>query len=397
MANFKETDKKKIAFVCQRYGLEVNGGAELYCRQIAENLSQIYDVTVYTTCAKDHMTWANEYRAGSEEINGVHVKRFRNDRQRILPDFLEIYAKIGSSQAHTDLQEIEFIEKQGPYCPGLIKGLAAEHNHYKVIFFVTYLYYTTVMGLLKDFDNAVLIPTVHDEPAVYLRLFDKVFASAKAFIWNTEEEKTFAQKRFPFLENKAGEVVGLGIQKPQGTLPPIPESIANSPYIVYAGRIEAGKGCTKLFSYFQRYKKRFPGDLKLVLLGKAAMEIPKSQDIIHLGFVSEEMKFAIMQQALLLVLFSKYESLSMVVLESMIMGRPVLVNEECEVLKGHCVRSNAGLYFGNYPEFEGALNYLQTHKEQYETMCRNGEKYVEYNYQWPVIIRKYQNIIAAIG
>ena len=386
-------EKERIAFVCQRYGMEVNGGAELLCREVAENLSRFYDVTVYTTCAKNHITWANEYSAGQEELNGIHVKRFKSDCQRSLSDFSEIYAIIGSGQAHTDSQEIEFIEKQGPFCPELIERLEVEHSQYKIVFFMTYLYYTTVMGLLKDFDNAVLIPTLHDEPAAYLRLLDRVFASAKAYVWNTEEERAFALKRFPFLKNKPGEVVGLGIQKPQGNLPRIPESIANSPYIVYAGRIETGKGCDELFSYFQRYKKKYPGDLKLVLIGKAVMEIPKSQDVIYLGFVSEEMKFAIMQQAMLLVLFSKHESLSMVVLESMIMGRPVLVNEECEVLKGHCVRSNAGLYFGNYLEFEGALNYLQTHEEQYEIMCRNGEKYVESNYRWPVIIRKYQKII----
>lgn len=68
------------------------------------------------------------------------------------------------------------------------------------------------------------------------------------------------------------------------------------------------------------------------------------------------------------------------------MGRPVLVNGACEVLKGHCVRSNAGLYFTSYTEFVGTLNYLLTHPTQYEAMSENAVKYVEENYRWERIV-----------
>ena len=43
--------KRKLAFVVQRYGLEVNGGAELLSRQLVEHLQQQYDIEVLTTKA----------------------------------------------------------------------------------------------------------------------------------------------------------------------------------------------------------------------------------------------------------------------------------------------------------------------------------------------------------
>lgn len=99
------------------------------------------------------------------------------------------------------------------------------------------------------------------------------------------------------------------------------------------------------------------------------------------------------KEATTLVLFSKFESLSMVALESMTMGRPVLVNGQCEVLKGHCIRSNAGLYFENYLEFAATLNYLLSHDAEYAVMCENGKKYVEENYQWDIIVKRICGLI----
>ena len=48
---------KKIAIVVQRYGLEVNGGAELHARLLAEELNKSNLVEVFTTCALDYDLW----------------------------------------------------------------------------------------------------------------------------------------------------------------------------------------------------------------------------------------------------------------------------------------------------------------------------------------------------
>lgn len=384
---------EKIAFVCQRYGLEINGGAELYCRQIAEKLTAIYDVTVYTTCAIDYITWRNEYKPGSVTINNVHVKRFLNHRERNIESFDIISNKILNNKNHTNVMEKEWINQQGPYCHDLLISLLADRQQYKKIFFMTYLYYTTALGMTYGFDNAILIPTVHNEPPVYLRFYEKVFSNAKFIVWNTEEEKSFANKRFPFLKSTPGDTVGLGIETPQKNLPAIPTKLEGKKYLVYAGRIDKSKGCEELFDYYIKYRDSNKTDMKLVLLGKPVMDIPNDHDIISLGFVSEEMKFSIMREAFALVLCSRYESLSMVVLESMLMGRPVLVSGYCEVLKGHCLRSNAGLFFYNYKEFEASINYYLSNTKQYEIMRDNGKKYVEKNYNWDVIIQKYKSII----
>ena len=384
--------KDRIAFTCQRYGPEVNGGSELHCRQLAERLSAFYDVTVYTTCAKDYTTWKNEYPAGEEEINGIHVKRFPVERERDAEAFSRLSREVFTDPLHTDRQEQAWIDEQGPYCPELIRVLKEEHRQYKRVLFMTYLYYLTARGLPLDFENAVLIPTVHDEPPAYLRHYGAVFAAAKGIAWNTEEEKRFAERRFPAVKDTPGIMAGVGIDGPQGELPEIPEAIRGVPYLVYAGRIDESKGCGDMFQYFLRYKQENPGELKLVLMGKPVMEIPEDKDIVSLGFVTEEMKFAVMKEALALTLFSRFESLSMVVLESLLMRRPVLVAGACEVLKGHCRRSGAGLYFDNYPEFACAVKWLGAHPEEYADMCRNGEKYVRENYRWDVIVDRYRQL-----
>ena len=384
--------RERIAFVCQRYGAEVNGGAELHCFQLTNKLAEKFDVTVYTTCALDYVTWKNHYPAGEEQIGPIRVKRYAVDRERDKERFDRLSEKI-LGRPHTDRDEEKWIDEQGPYCPALIKALEKEHGEYRVVFFMTYLYYLTAKGLPLGFDNAMLVPTVHDEPPVYLRWYEKVFAAAKGICWNSEEEKAFANRRFPMTKDTPGIMAGVGVDGPPAELPEIPEAIRGKKYLVYVGRIDGSKGCGEMFAFFRKYREECGKDISLVLMGKPVMDIPEDEGIIPLGFVSEEMKFAVMNEAFALVLFSRFESLSMVVLESLRLGRPVIVNGQCEVLKGHCLRSNAGLYFGNYPEFRECVKWMSSHPAEYEVMRENGKRYVREEYSWDRIVERYEGLI----
>ena len=384
---------EKIAFVCQRYGEEVNGGAELYCRQVAEHLAGHYEVDVYTTCAVDYITWNNEYPAGESTLNGVHIRRWpvQFPRQRIIQGICGRWIRY--SPVHSSALERRWIRAQGPVCDAALDALWEHQGEYRAIFFMTYLYYLTAMGVPRGFRNALLIPTLHDEWPAYLRHYDRVFRGAKGIVWNSREELEFAEKRFPGIGTVPGVITGIGIEVPEELKVPDRIRDMQDPYVVYVGRVDESKGCGEMFRYFEEYKKRCPGPLKLVLIGKVNMPVPQREDILPLGFVSEQEKFGVMQKARGLVLCSRFESLSMVVLESMLLGRPVLVNGACEVLRGHVTRSGAGIAYDSPEAFARGLEALQTEDEAYRGMAEKGQRYVQENYRWDVIEDKYLRFI----
>ncbi len=388
---------KKIAFVVQRYGKEVNGGAEFYCRKIAERLNRGYNVEILTTCALDYISWDNEYTEGMESIEGITVRRFKVKKSRNQKKFQRISNEVFSDKKHDYKKEIKWMKKQGPFCPGLINYIRKNRDNYDLFIFITYLYYTTFFGLREVADKSILIPAAHDEPPLYLDIFKQVFHLPAAIIYLTVEEKKLIYKIFnnSYIDSV---VTGLGINPPENVNPDkFREKFAVSDdFVLYLGRIDVSKGCRELLTYFIKYKKEVNTDLKLVLMGKANMEIPEHKDIISTGFVSEMDKFNGISAAKLLILPSPYESLSISVLESLSLGIPVLVNGRCEVLKAHCLRSNAGLYYTDYHEFEGCLEYMLKHHKQRIIMGKNGEEYIARNYRWDIVEEKFQKLIQEI-
>ena len=59
---------KKIGLIVQRYGRQINGGAEVLARMVAEKLALKYDITVLTSRAVDYHFWEPELPEGGDEI-----------------------------------------------------------------------------------------------------------------------------------------------------------------------------------------------------------------------------------------------------------------------------------------------------------------------------------------
>lgn len=397
--NIKNIGNKslKIAFVVQRYGKEVMGGSELHCRQIAERLSDAgFDCTVYTTTAKDYVTWKNEYPPGETILNSVNVKRYLVGKERDIRSFNEYSDWIFANQ-HTREDELEWMERQGPCCPSLIEALEKEEKDHDVFIFFTYLYYNTFWGLKKIKGKKALVPTAHDEPALYLDIMQDVFAAPQAIIFNTAAEKKMLIRSFSF-KDKYQDIVGVGVDIPAGIGfgQSWDKFNLQQPFFLYAGRIEAGKGCREMIDYFKRYSEK-RNQAYLVLIGKLLMEIPEHPKIRYLGFVSPEEKEEIMAAATATIHPSHFESLCMAALESLAVKSPIIVQENTAPLKHHCLEGNCGLWFSDYAEFAAVLDLLSSRIQLRSALGENGLEYVRRKYSWPAIIDKYRKIIELLS
>ena len=122
----------------------------------------------------------------------------------------------------------------------------------------------------------------------------------------------------------------------------------------------------------------------------------RRKDVVYLGFVPEEDKFAGIAACSLVVLPSAYESLSMANLEAWMLGKPVLANGLCQVLRDNCVKANGGLYFAAYEEFAEALDLLLSEPELGRKLGESGRRYFEEHYSWEAVERKYVEAILAL-
>ena len=387
----------EVAFVVQRYGEGITGGSESLARAVAERLAGEYAITVFTSCARDYVTWRNELPPGREELGGVEVLRFPAQGERDLAAF-NAFAEPLYARDRSREEELEFLRLQGPHLPSLVAALGEQEDRFAAVVFFTYLYYPTYWGLRAAPERSVLVPTTHDEPPLRFSIYREVFERPRAFAFLTPAERELVRARFGGSDRPAA-VAGMGIEvAAPGDLAGFRRRHGLSgPYALYAGRIDAGKGCAAMLAHHERYRRQGKGTADLALIGRLAMEEPRQAGVRYLGFLSEEEKATAMAGAVAVVCPSPYESLSIVLLEGLALGTPGLVNASSAVLKEHCLRSNAGLFYEDGEEYTEAMDLLVRNLPLREALGTNGRGYVEAEYAWNVVLDRWRGLLAAVS
>ena len=389
---------KKTAFVIPWYADDIPGGAEMELREVSAHLHKAgVPVEILTTCVREFgADWSENYYSEGTDISscGITIRRFRV-RKRDAKAFDRVNAKLMNGMKITREEEDIFLREM-VNSPDLYSYIDSHSDEYGLFVFIPYMFGTTYNGVQVCPEKSVLIPCFHDEAYAYMKRFGEVFPHTAGMIFNARPEAELAEKLFRFSESGTKTIVmGIGMDT---DIESSPEDFRSKfgidePFILYAGRKDEGKNVHTLVKYYSEYLKRRDTDLKLVLIGGGSIELPqelvRNRRIIDLGFVDRQDKYNAQGAAAFLCQPSHNESFSLVIMESWLCGRPVLVHEECAVTRNFVSESDGGLYFGSYFEFEGCTDYFLSNSDKSAAMGRNGMEYVRRNFDWDVIVQKY--------
>lgn len=389
---------KKIGFVIPWYGDKIPGGAEADLRGLAKHMTERgVELEVLTTCVKEFLgDWGRDYhKPGVTVEGGVTVRRFRV-KKRNAGAFADVNLKLMHGQYWLSRKDEQTFVNEMVNSTDLYEYIRDHKDEYSVFAFTPYMFGTTYFGVQECMEKAVMMPCFHDETYAYMKCFRRVYSRVAGMIFHAKPERELTEKIYDLSRVKTMDIgCGLDVDLTSDSGRFRDKYGIRDPFILYAGRKDVGKNIYTLINNFREYKSRQAGgrfqDLKLVLLGGGEVEIPHDMrnEILDLGFVPVQDKYDAYGAASVFCQPSRNESFSLVIMESWLAERPVLVSGGCAVTKNFVEESGGGLYFDNYYEFEGAVNYLLEHEDIAKQMGENGRKYVRENFAWDIIVDKY--------
>lgn len=397
---------EKIGFVIPWYSDTAPGGAEMELREVTAHLHAAgVAIEILTTCVKDFSSdWSvNYFREGEDRTeNGIIIRRFKA-KKRDTRMFDAVNLKLMNGTVITPEEEETFLREM-VNSPDLYSYIDGHRDEYSLFVFIPYMFGTTYYGAAVCPEKSVLIPCFHDEPYAYLSSFRDIFPKTAGMIFNAGPEAELAEQLYGFSKTKTKTItMGIGMDTSiEGSSDDFRRKYGVSePFILYAGRKDEGKNVHTLVRYYSEYIKRRSIDLRLILIGGGDIALPeelvKNGRILDLGFVEPQDKYNAQSAAAFLCQPSKNESFSLVIMESWLCGRPVLVHEDCSVTRHFVTDSDGGLYFRDYFDFEGCVDYFLNHEEISATMGENGRKYVKTRFDWDVIVGKYLKFFREIA
>ncbi|TGK11580.1 glycosyltransferase [Leptospira fletcheri] len=424
-----QNSRRRLAIVTPIFSDRISGGSERLIFSYTLMLSKFYEVTVLSTRTLDYITWKNqipvkeltpvqlgpdtEKKISSEWLpadseNRIRILRFSVDKERNIRKFNKFSDKVLKERPYSSFltgtftsqedREWTWIDMQGPYCPDLIQYIETNERDYDLFIFISYLYYPMVHGLPLVAKKSLVIPTLHDEPPAKLSVYKNLFKDDSAYSFNTPEERNLFENIYGFSPSIEA-VIGMHLEIPdQSSTLRKPAKIEDSPCdFLYVGRIDEGKGVSELVDFFGEWQSRSGRKDRLLLAGKGDTKLmhklTKNPFVSALGFLEESEKARHIAEADLLINPSPMESFSIILMEAWIRRTPVLVNGRSDVLRGHCIRSNGGLYYVDRESFIATAEYLVSHPKEREAMGISGSRYVELNFNPETVEKKLIGIV----
>lgn len=390
------TKPKKIAFVLPWYGQGIVGGAEAATFDLIQALMRLntgLQIEVLTSTLKEFSTdWNAPYHPEGVHIEqGITVRRFHaTQRNRSLFHFLNgtclmeggtegLKGEGGrASKSPLPFWAEAYYLRNMIQIPGLFKRLRQHSAAYDFCIFVPYMFSPTVIGSLILRKKALVMPCLHDERYAYMQVFQKAFQNIGAMLCLVRSEQELAERLFPQVKHK--ELIGAVVETelPLGNPQRFQTRFGiKDPFIIYVGRQISGKNLPLLAERFLNFTKSHPQKpLKLVLLGKGDLNYSQFPNIINLGFVTAQEKADALAAALCLCQPSLNESFSLVIMESWLQKRPVLVHSHCEVTRDHAQDSQGGFIFDDQDSFDQSLLKLIESPDKANEMGQKGRDYV---------------------
>lgn len=417
----------RFAFITPRYGADIAAGPEHACRLMAEQVCSRHDVDVLTTCARDPLSWKNEYSEGSDRVRGVLVRRFPVSQPHDDSAFGDLTRRLASSPRSRP-EEVDWSRQLGPSSAGLLEYLKRQHRSYDALVFYSLAHATTVDGVRIDPERSVLFPYLQLEPSLRFGLWPDVVRSVRAVGLVSESERTLLRGYMGVRPHD--EAVGIGIdpppqlayprhqQDPADSVATEDEPASDVPaaepsyltargvtfrrrhrlydtFALYAGRVEPDNGCEEMLEYFDSYSAA-PDAMPLMLMGVKMMKLPEQANVRLAGVLRDRERMAAYEAADLTIAPSSEDLLAQSTLESFAVGTPVLASARNPAAVEHCRKANAGLFYSNRDEFVEALQLLGSDQKLRESLGENGRSYVRQHFRWEHVLGRFDRLMSRV-
>ncbi|MBN1517541.1 glycosyltransferase family 4 protein [Candidatus Sumerlaeota bacterium] len=383
--------RKPVVFVMPWYGERITGGAEALCRDYCHALrSAGVDARVAATCCHDAQSdWnRNQHAPGERTESGVPVRRFPVCKRDWLV-FDQINRNLLNRYPISPSDERRFFEEsiRSEALEEWLRESAAELH----AIFLPYCFGSTYFGVRAAGEHGTLLPCLHQESYAWMQPVREMFERAPRLIFNSEPERRFANQLFK-LGHKPQIVLGCGVElERRGEAERFRKKFGvERPYLLYLGRKDATKNVPLLTQFFERLLEAAPLELDLLLAGpdRAPLARGGSSRVRDLGMLTDQDKLDALEGCLALAQPSLHESLGIVLLEAWRAGRPVIVNDYCDVTRELCSQAGGGLYFRDFFEFREVVERLAGQPDEAAQLGAQGRQWVERECRWEVLVRR---------